>query len=256
MTIRLHVNIDHVATVRNARGTSYPDPVLAAAVCERAGADGITAHLREDRRHITDRDVRLLREGITTFFNLEMAPTDEMVSIALEVRPDAVTLVPERREERTTEGGLDVIRGAAELRPMCARLVAARIKVSFFIAPDQAQVDGSRALGGAQVELHTGEYCHACGPSRAAELTRLARAAQHAAASGLEVAAGHGLTRHNVVDVAALDAVLEVNIGHAIIADALFGGLDSAVRDMRSALDRGAAMRTYLRRDKSGTIAT
>ena len=137
MTIRLHVNIDHVATVRNARGTSYPDPVLAAAVCERAGADGITAHLREDRRHITDRDVRLLREGITTFFNLEMAPTDEMVSIALEVRPDAVTLVPERREERTTEGGLDVVRSAAELRPMCARLVAARIKVSFFIAPDQ-----------------------------------------------------------------------------------------------------------------------
>ncbi|HMJ55595.1 MAG TPA: pyridoxine 5'-phosphate synthase [Polyangiaceae bacterium] len=255
MTIRLHVNVDHVATVRNARGTPYPDPVLAAAMCERAGADGITAHLREDRRHITDRDIRLLRERITTFFNLEMAPTEEMVGIALEVRPDAVTLVPERREERTTEGGLDVVRGAAELRSWCARFVDAGIKLSLFIAPDAAQVDGSRALGGTQVELHTGEYCHADGPSRAAQLARLARAAEHAAASGLEVAAGHGLTRDNVVDVAALDAIVEVNIGHAIIADALFGGLDSAVRDMRSALDRGVRMRTLLHADKSGTIA-
>ena len=255
MTIRLHVNIDHVATVRNARGTAYPDPVFAAAVCERAGADGITAHLREDRRHIGDRDVLLLRERITTFFNLEMAPTEEMVRIALEVRPDAVTLVPERREERTTEGGLDVVRGAAELRPLCARLVDAGIKLSLFIAPDETQVDGSRALGGTQVELHTGEYCHARGPNRQAELDRLARAAAHAQKFGLEVAAGHGLTRHNVIDVAAIEAVVEVNIGHAIIADALFGGLDAAVRDMRSALDRGSGMRAYLHGDKSGTIA-
>ncbi len=255
MTIRLHVNVDHVGTVRNARGTTYPDPVFAAALCERAGADGITAHLREDRRHINDRDVRLLRERIATFFNLEMAPTEEMVGIALEVRPDAVTLVPERREERTTEGGLDVVRGAAELTPLCARLVDAGIRLSLFIAPDQAQVDGSRALGGVQVELHTGEYCHARGPARQAELTRLERAARHAAQNGLEVAAGHGLTRHNVVEVAALDAVAEVNIGHAIIADALFGGLESAVRDMRAALDRGVAMRTYLRGGNSGSIA-
>jgi pyridoxine 5-phosphate synthase len=255
MTIRLHVNVDHVATVRNARGTAYPDPVFAAAVCERAGADGITAHLREDRRHIVDRDVRLLRERITTFFNLEMAPTEEMVGVALEVRPDAVTLVPERREERTTEGGLDVVRGAAELTPLCARIVDAGIKLSLFIAPDEAQVDGSRALGGVQVELHTGEYCHARGSGRQKELGRLARAAEHAANAGLEVAAGHGLTRHNVVELAALDAIVEVNIGHAIIADALFGGLESAVRDMRWALDRGVGMRTYPHRDKSGTIA-
>jgi pyridoxine 5-phosphate synthase len=255
MTIRLHVNVDHVATLRNARGTIYPDPVFAAAVCERAGADGITAHLREDRRHITDRDVRLLREKVTTFFNLEMAPTEEMVRIALEVGPDAVTLVPERREERTTEGGLDVVRGATELRPLCARLVSAGIKLSLFIAPDVAQVDGSRALGGVQVELHTGEYCHARGQSRAAELARIAQAAGHAAASGLEVAAGHGLTRHNAVEIAAQGPIVEVNIGHAIIADALFGGLEGAVRDMRSALDRGVGMRKLLHAGKSGTIA-
>jgi pyridoxine 5-phosphate synthase len=256
MTIRLHVNVDHVATVRNARGTTYPDPTLAAAVCERAGADGITAHLREDRRHITDRDVRVLRERLTTFFNLEMAPTEEMVGIALEVRPDAVTLVPERREERTTEGGLDVVHGAGQLRPLCARLLAAGIKLSLFIAPDAAQIDGSRALGGVQVELHTGEYCHARGASRDTELARIARAAQHAAANGLEVAAGHGLTRHNVVEIAAIDAIVEVNIGHAIIADAIFGGLEGAVRDMRSALDRGLGMRKLLHAGKSGTIAT
>ncbi|MET0594520.1 MAG: pyridoxine 5'-phosphate synthase [Polyangiaceae bacterium] len=255
MTIRLHVNIDHVATVRNARGTPYPDPVFAAAVCERAGADGITAHLREDRRHITDKDVRALRERITTFFNLEMAPTEEMVAIALEVRPDAVTLVPERREERTTEGGLDVVRGAATLRPLCSRLVDAGIKLSLFIAPEAAQIDGSRALGGTQIELHTGEYCHAHGKARATELQRIARASEHAAARGLEVAAGHGLTRHNVVEIAAISEVVEVNIGHAIIADSLFGGLDLAVRDMRSALERGCALRQLPRGAKSGSIA-
>lgn len=256
MTIRLHVNVDHVATVRNARGTVYPDPVFAAGVCEHAGADGITAHLREDRRHITDRDVRVLRERIATFFNLEMAPTEEMVGIALEVRPDAVTLVPERREERTTEGGLDVVRGARELRPLCARLAGAGIKLNLFIAPDAAQVDGARALGGVQVEFHSGAYCHTRGPDRAAELARMARAAEHAAAIGLEIAAGHGLTRQNVVDIAAIDAIVEVNIGHAIIADALFGGLDAAVRDMRSALDRGIAMRRLRLGTKSSTIAT
>jgi pyridoxine 5-phosphate synthase len=244
MTIRLHVNIDHVATLRNARDTIYPDPVFAAAVCERAGADGITAHLREDRRHIVDRDLERLRERITTFFNLEMAPTAEMLDVALRVRPDAVTLVPERREERTTEGGLDVVRGAPTIGPLARRLVDAGIKLSLFIAPDDAQVDASRDLGAAQIELHTGEYCNATGQDKLEQLTLLDRAAQRANARGMEVAAGHGLTRHNVVDVAAIRAVAEVNIGHSMIADALFGGLDAAVRDMRDALRRGIAMRS------------
>ena len=243
MTIRLHVNIDHVATVRNARGTFYPDPVLAAAVCERAGADGITAHLREDRRHIVDRDVDRLREHVTSFLNLEMAATEEMLAIALKVRPDAVTLVPERREERTTEGGLDVVRGAGKIAPIARRIVEAGIKLSLFIAPDDAQVQASRDLGAAQIELHTGEYCHATGQKRLEELTRLVRSAERASASGLEVAAGHGLTRHNVIEVAAIPSLVELNIGHAMIADAVFVGLDAAVRDMRGALDRGISMR-------------
>jgi pyridoxine 5-phosphate synthase len=244
MSIRLHINIDHVATLRNARGTLYPDPLFAALVCERAGADGITAHLREDRRHIVDRDVERLRERIATFLNLEMAPTDEMLGVALRVRPDAVTLVPERREERTTEGGLDVVRGAAAIEPLARRLVDAGIKLSMFIAPDDAQVDASHDLGASQIELHTGDYCNATGPDRVEEMTHLRRAAQRAAARGLEVAAGHGLTRHNVIEVAAIPAVVEVNIGHAVIADAIFGGLDAAVRDMRAALERGLALRS------------
>jgi len=244
MTIRLHVNIDHVATLRNARDTIYPDPVFAAAVCERAGADGITAHLREDRRHIVDRDLERLRERITTFLNLEMAPTAEMLDVALRVRPDAVTLVPERREERTTEGGLDIVRGAPTIGPLARRLVDAGIKLSLFIAPDDAQVDASRDLGAAQIELHTGEYCNATGQDKLEQLTLIDRAAQRANARGMEVAAGHGLTRHNVVDIAAIRAVAEVNIGHSMIADALFGGLDAAVRDMRDALRRGIAMRS------------
>ena len=244
MSIRLHVNIDHVATLRNARGTFYPDPVLAAQLCERAGTDGITAHLREDRRHIVDRDVERLRECVTTYLNLEMAPTAEMLEVALRVRPDAVTLVPERREERTTEGGLDVVKGASSLAPFARRLVDGGIKLSLFIAPDDAQVDASRDLGASQVELHTGEYCHATGKKRLEELTLLARAVLRAGTRGLEVAAGHGLTRHNVVEVAAIPGVVEVNIGHSIIADSVFGGLDLAVRDMRSALERGLAMRS------------
>jgi pyridoxine 5-phosphate synthase len=243
MTIRLHVNIDHVATLRNARGTIYPDPVFAAAVCERAGADGITVHLREDRRHIVDRDVELLRERITTLMNLEMAPTLGMLEVALRVRPDAVTLVPERREERTTEGGLDVIAGNDAIRPICRRIVEAGIKLSLFIAPGEAEVEASRELGAVQVELHTGEYCQATGKKRHEELMQLVRAAQRASARGLEVAAGHGLTRHNVVDVAAIPAVAEVNIGHSVIADAIFGGLDCAVRDLRAALVRGEGLR-------------
>jgi pyridoxine 5-phosphate synthase len=243
MTIRLHINVDHVATIRNARGTVYPDPSFAAAVCERAGADGITAHLREDRRHITDADVERLRSQITTFFNLEMAPTEEMLAVAQRIRPDTVTLVPERREERTTEGGLDVVKGGDAVVSVCRRLVEAGIRVSFFIAPDDAQIEASRDLGAAQIELHTGEYCSAEGHQKAEQLALLRHAAQRANARGLEVAAGHGLTRHNVVDVAAIPSIAEVNIGHAVIADAVFGGLDAAVRDMRQALQRGIQMR-------------
>jgi pyridoxine 5-phosphate synthase len=243
MTIRLHINVDHVATLRNARGTIYPDPSFAAAICERAGADGITAHLREDRRHITDADVERLRAQITTFFNLEMAPTEEMLQIAQRVRPDTVTLVPERREERTTEGGLDVVRGGAALASVCRRLVEAGIRLSLFIAPDDAQIEASRELGAAQVELHTGEFCNAQGKQKPEQLALLRHAAQRANARGLEVAAGHGLTRHNVLEVAAIAAIAEVNIGHAVISDAVFGGLDAAVRDMRVALERGIGMR-------------
>jgi pyridoxine 5-phosphate synthase len=173
-----------------------------------------------------------------------MAPTAEMFDVALRVRPDAVTLVPERREERTTEGGLDVVRGAATFGPHARRLADAGIKLSLFIAADDAQVDASRDLGASQIELHTGEYCNATGKKRLEELTLLVRAAHRAGARGLEVAAGHGLTRHNVVEVAAIPGVVEVNIGHSIIADAVFGGLEAAVRDMRAALERGIAMRS------------
>jgi pyridoxine 5-phosphate synthase len=209
MTIRLHINVDHVATVRNARGTPYPDPVFAASVCERAGADGITAHLREDRRHIVDRDVVRLRESVTTFFNLETAPTDEMLKIALAVRPDAVTLVPERREERTTEGGLDIAANKKAVASFCGKLSDAGIRCSLFIAPDLRQLDVSREVGALQVEFHTGEYCHASGKARLEHLAALTRASEYASSLGLEVAAGHGLTRHNVGPVAAIAQLAE-----------------------------------------------
>jgi len=243
MSIRLHINIDHVATLRNARGTIYPDPVFAAALCEQAGADGITAHLREDRRHIVDRDIEILREKVTTFLNLEMAATDEMVEVALRVRPDAATLVPERREERTTEGGLDVAGDVERIKRVCGRLAGAGIKPSLFIAPDAAQIEASRRAGAHQIELHTGEYCDARGSKKVELLAVLARSAKLAADAGFEVAAGHGLTRHNVVEVAAIPQVVELNIGHAVIADAVMVGLDRAVRDMRAAINRGIALR-------------
>lgn len=248
MPVRLHVNIDHVATVRNARGTAYPDPLFAAQLCEAAGADGITAHLREDRRHIRDDDVERLRKGISTRLNLEMAATDEMIGIAERVRPDVITLVPERREERTTEGGLDVVGQRAAVEK-CAIMARKRgIKLSLFIAPDPAAVIASAEAGAQQVEFHTGEYCHATAPGSAPgfakkELDRLIDAARRARAAGLEIAAGHGLTRHNVVEVAAIEGMAEVNIGHSVIADAVFFGLDRAVRDLRAALDRGARLR-------------
>lgn len=222
----------------------YPDPVWAASLCELAGADGITCHLREDRRHIQDRDVRLLRETVRTVLNLEMAATDEMVAIARRIRPDVVTLVPERREERTTEGGLDVVgeispvRGGP-LRRRVGELVEQGIKVSLFIAADQAQISASKGLGARQIELHTGEYAHG-GPDAASELERLRSAARFAADLGLEVAAGHGLTCDNVVGLVTIPEIVELNIGHAVIADAIFHSLAGAVGMMRRAMSRPA----------------
>ncbi|MFI5299789.1 MAG: pyridoxine 5'-phosphate synthase [Polyangiales bacterium] len=244
MPIRLHVNIDHVATLRNARGTPYPDPVFAAQLCEHAGADGITLHLREDRRHIVDRDVDRMREVVTTLMNLECAPTDEMIAIARRVRPDVVTLVPERRQERTTEGGLDVVAMRAILAPKIAALVETGIKVSTFIAADERQIEVSRELGARQVELHTGTYADARGlPAIQAEIEILRFGAKHAAAHGLEVAAGHGLTRGNVIAIAAIPEIEELNIGHAMIADSVVMGISEAVIAMRGAIERGVARR-------------
>jgi pyridoxine 5-phosphate synthase len=242
MSVRLHINIDHVATLRNARGTSYPDPVRGAEECIAAGADGITAHLREDRRHVKDADIDRLsaacaRAGKT--FNLEMAATDEMVAVALRVKPDVCTLVPERREERTTEGGLDVRAGGDELARRVAALVAGGIKVSLFIAADADPIDRARALGARQVELHTGEYAH----DRPGELARLAAGARRAGRAGLEVAAGHGLTQNNVPALIALPAIAELNIGHAVVSDAIFVGLAGAVRAYRDAIERGLRAR-------------
>jgi pyridoxine 5-phosphate synthase len=229
--VRLHVNIDHVATLRQARGTSYPDPVWAASLCELAGAHGITCHLREDRRHIQDRDVTLLRQTVRTILNLEMAVTEEMIGIARRVRPDMVTLVPEKREERTTEGGLDVA-SATTLAGDVARLQDDGIPVSLFIDPTPAQVRAAAATGARHIELHTGHYCEARGAAEEAELERLAQAAEEGIALGLHVAAGHGLDYPNVEAVSLIPGIEEVNIGHAIIARSVLVGLDRAVRDM------------------------
>jgi pyridoxine 5-phosphate synthase len=242
MSVRLHINIDHVATVRNARGTSYPDPVDAAEICLSAGADGITAHLREDRRHIVDSDVvrlRALAGRSSRTFNLEMAATDEMVAIALRVMPDVCTLVPERREERTTEGGLDVVAGGESLARHIAVLGGAGIKVSLFIAPDLAQIDRSVAVGARQVEFHTGEYAH----GGDGELTRLGEAVRRASRARVDVAAGHGLTRSNVPALVALGGIEELNIGHAVVSDAVMVGMGPAVRAFRDAIERGLRAR-------------
>ena len=246
--MKLHVNVDHVATLRQARGTSYPDPLWAATLVELAGGDGITVHLREDRRHIQDRDVRLLRQSVRGVLNLEMAATDEMVHIAREIKPDVVSLVPEKREERTTEGGLDVL-GAA--RDGIARAIAALasdgIPVSLFIDPSEEAVAASKELGAPRIELHTGDYCETWRglPSAAAqkELARLERSAVRGAELGLHVAAGHGLDYGNVGEVAAIREIGELNIGHAIIARAVLVGMERAVREMREAIARvrGAA---------------
>ncbi len=237
--LRLGVNVDHVATLRQARGTHYPDPVQAAAIAEAAGAHQITVHLREDRRHIQDRDLRVLRSTVETLLNLEMAATDEMVEIALEVRPDRVTLVPEKREEQTTEGGLDVQGQLESLRPVVAKLSAAGIVVSLFIDPDPDQVKASLRVGASAVEFHTGDYCNAQRPAdRQRELDRLREECRRAAKLGLEVAAGHGLDLRNVAPVAAIPEVEELNIGHSIIARAVFWGLERSVQEMLTAMRR------------------
>jgi len=232
--VRLHVNIDHIATLRQARGTRYPDPVWAASLCELAGADGITVHLREDRRHIQDRDVHVLRKTVRTLLNLEMAATSEMVGVALEVKPDIVTLVPEKREEQTTEGGLALGDEAVRegLAGAIARLRDGGIDVSLFIDPDHDAVRYSKELGADIVELHTGDYSNASRERRVLEIQRLAGAAVKASGGGMKVAAGHGLDYPNAEPVAAIPVVEELNIGHAIISRAAFTGLDQAVRDM------------------------
>ena len=243
--LRLGVNIDHVATVRNARGGALPDPVRAARLAEAAGADGITAHLREDRRHISDADIERLTEALTVPLNLEMAATEEMQAIALRHRPHAVCLVPERREERTTEGGLDVARDENRLAHFIAPLRDAGCRVSIFVAADAAQVESAARIGAAVVELHTGAYCdaHAEGreADRDAELERLRSMAARAASLGLEVHAGHGLTYDDVGPVAAIPQVVELNIGHFLVGEAVFRGLEGAIAEMRARMDAARA---------------
>ncbi|MBU3078155.1 pyridoxine 5'-phosphate synthase [Sphingomonas quercus] len=235
--LRLGVNIDHVATVRNARGGAYPDPVRAALLAAANGADGITAHLREDRRHITDGDIDRLTTELTVPLNLEMAATDEMLAIALSHRPHAACIVPEKREERTTEGGLDAAGQYEHLAPLVAALSGAGIRVSLFIEPDPRQIEAAMRLGAPVVELHTGRYAELDGAGRAAELRRLSDAAALAARNGIEVHAGHGLTYENVAPIAAIPQVRELNIGHFLIGEAVFVGLAESVRQMRALMD-------------------
>lgn len=231
----LGVNIDHIATLRNARGTAYPDPVQAAFVAEQAGADGITVHLREDRRHITDRDVRILRETLQTRMNLEMAVTEEMLNIACEVKPHFCCLVPEKRQEVTTEGGLDVAGQQEKIDNAVARLSQANILVSLFIDADKRQIDAAVASGAPYIEIHTGAYADAPDDeARQHEFERIRDAATYAAAKGLKVNAGHGLTYHNVLPIAALPEMHELNIGHAIIGRAVMSGLNEAVAEMKN----------------------
>jgi pyridoxine 5-phosphate synthase len=233
MTIHLGVNVDHVATIRQARRVSYPDPLYAALIAEQSGADSITIHLREDRRHIQDHDVRRARDALQTRLNLEMAASDEMVRIACEVRPPDCCLVPERRAEVTTEGGLDVAGQESALKDVCERLAERGIRVSLFIDPERHQLDAARRIGAPVVELHTGAYAEAQGERQARELTRLQDAARYAATLGLTVHAGHGLHYHNVQPIAAIPEIVELNIGHSIVARAVMDGIASAVREMK-----------------------
>lgn len=243
--LRLGVNIDHVATVRNARGGAYPDPVRAAKLAEAAGADGITAHLREDRRHILDADIDGLMEALTVPLNFEMAATDEMQAIALRHKPHAVCIVPEKREEKTTEGGLEVAREENKLAHFIAPLREAGCRVSIFIAADRAQIEAAHRIGAEVIELHTGAYCdyHAEGrfDERDAELDRLREMSTFAHDLGLEVHAGHGLTYDTVAPIAAFPEVMELNIGHFLMGEAMFRGLDPAIKDMRDIMDKARA---------------
>ncbi len=243
--LRLGVNIDHVATIRNARGGLHPDPVRAAHLAVKAGADGITAHLREDRRHISDDDIARLRSELTRPLNLEIAATEEMLEIALRHLPHASCIVPEKREERTTEGGLDVAGSHNTLTPFVRRLAEAGIRVSLFIEPDPRQVAAAAKAGAHVIEIHTGRYCEfdldGDTAGRQAELKRIAAAAQQAVGLGLEVHAGHGLTFDTVGDVAVIPEIVELNIGHFLIGEAIFGGLHSAVQRMRALMDNARA---------------
>lgn len=243
--LRLGVNVDHVATVRNARGGSVPDPVRAAALAKAAGADGITAHLREDRRHILDHDIKRLRQEIDLPLNFEMAATDEMLRIALETKPHAVCLVPEKREERTTEGGLEVARGHNELKPFVSRLVDAGIRVSLFIEAAKEQLDAAKSLGAPVVEIHTGAYCDAeTEVERARELDRIQQAVKYGAGIGLEIHAGHGLGYETVKPIAAIPEIAELNIGHFLIGEAIFVGLEAAIAKMRRLMDEARTQQT------------
>jgi len=233
----LGVNIDHIATVRNARGGRYPEPVQAALLAEQAGADGITVHLREDRRHIRDRDVRVLKETLGTRMNLEMAVTEEMLAIATEIKPTYCCLVPEKRAELTTEGGLDVVGHEAQIKSACERLAAQGILVSLFIDADEAQIEAAVRCGAPYIELHTGAYAESEGDAQKRELQRIAHAAKFAARRGLIVNAGHGLNYHNVQAIARLPELYELNIGHAIVARALFVGLEQAVREIKRLME-------------------
>ncbi|NCW53933.1 MAG: pyridoxine 5'-phosphate synthase [Rhodobacteraceae bacterium] len=243
--LRLGVNIDHVATVRNARGSAYPDPVRAAKLAEEAGADGITAHLREDRRHISDNDIERLVDSLRVPLNFEMAATDEMQAIALRHKPHAVCIVPEKREERTTEGGLEVAREENRLAHFIAPLREAGSRVSIFIAADQRQIDAAHRIGAQVIELHTGSYCdfHAEGrfEERDAELERMREMSAYAHSLGLEVHAGHGITYDTVQPIAAFPEVMELNIGHFIIGEAIFRGLHPAIAEMRRLMDAARA---------------
>lgn len=235
--LRLGVNIDHVATVRNARGGDNPDPLRAAKLAQEAGADGITAHLREDRRHISDDDIARLSRELEIPLNLEMAATDEMLAIAVKARPHAACIVPEKREERTTEGGIDAAGQAARLGPIVSALGRAGVRVSMFIEPDRRQLDASKAMGAPVVELHTGAYANASGEEREAMLAKIREAAAYGASIGLEIHAGHGLTYDNVQSIAALPEIRELNIGHFLIGEAIFEGLTASIQKMRRLMD-------------------
>jgi pyridoxine 5-phosphate synthase len=234
--VLLGVNVDHVATIRQARGTAYPDPVQAALLAEKAGADGITMHLREDRRHIQDHDIERAMQCLTTRLNFEMAVTEEMIAIALKYRPAHCCFVPEKREELTTEGGLDVVGQGSRIQDACARLMAAGIAVSLFIDPDEAQIDASKAVGASTIELHTGDYAQQQGEVQQQSLQRISHCVQYALDCDLIVNAGHGLHYDNTQAIARVPGIYELNIGHAIVAEALFSGLSLAVQRMKALL--------------------